>query len=88
MGCLLEGFSSEISIFQLIFQFCNLNTATSFHVVSHLSPQEAAKAKEDTPQPLFNGQTHAAEWFSTKLYNEDLHEEREAKLGVFDHFAQ
>lgn len=50
-------------------------------VQSHLTPKEAAKAKEDTPQPLLNGQPHAAKWFPTKLHNEDLHEVKKA----FDH---
>lgn len=45
-------------------------------VRSHLTPEEAAKAKEDAPQPLLNGQPHAAERFPTKLHNEDLHEEK------------
>lgn len=40
--------------------------------VSHLSPQEGAKAQENTPQPLLNGQTHTTERFTTKLHNDDL----------------
>lgn len=47
-------------------------------VQPHLTPKEAAKAKEDTPQPLLNAQPHAAKWFPTKLHNEDLNEEKEA----------
>lgn len=50
-------------------------------VQSHLTPKEAAEAKEDAPQPLLNGQPYAAKRFSTKLHNEDLHEEKKA----FDH---
>lgn len=55
--------------------------------MSHLSPQEAAEAQEDTPQPLLDGQTHTAERFTTKLHNDDLQEERETTSHIFYHFT-
>lgn len=50
--------------------------------VSHLPPQEAAEAKEYTPQPVFDGQTHTAERFPTKLHDDDLQDDRDNVIIV------
>lgn len=49
-------------------------------VQPHLTPQEASKTKEDTPQPLLNAQAHATKRFPTKLHNQDLHGEKKKGL--------
>lgn len=51
-------------------------------IQSHLTPKEAAKAKEDTPQPLLNAQPRAAKWFPTKLHNKDLHEKKRLSITM------
>lgn len=53
-----------------------LHTIKIIPKLSYLSPQEAAEAEENTPQPMLDGQIHTAKRFPTKLHNDDLQEDK------------